>query len=145
LLGQKKLITIHCQYKIISYHTRHAQKVTSPELFAIRCGISYAVNIPDCHTINIVTDALPAARRIFDSSRHPYHNQTTVILKDLRMFASKHPENRVVFWDWPSKAEWPPHHRVDNETKRNPPFACVFPCRTSWEFCRKDEGDSLVY
>jgi len=54
------------------------------------------------------------------------------------------PENRAIFWDCLSKAEWPPHHKVDNETKQNPHSACAFICRTSWEFCQKDKCDSLV-
>jgi len=61
--------------------------VTSSEAepFAVGCGIAYAVNIPECHTINIVTDSLHAVMRIFD------RNHTTAILKDIRSFVSKTP------------------------------------------------------
>ena len=42
------------------------------ELFAIRCGINQAVSILNIKKIIIITDSLHTARRIFDSSSHPY-------------------------------------------------------------------------
>jgi len=41
---------------------------TEAELFAIRCGINQATQIPGTSRIIIVTDTLHVARRIFDST-----------------------------------------------------------------------------
>jgi len=131
---------------IIHKTKQHALKVTTTEaeLFAIRCGISYATSVPETHTINVVTDSIHAAMRIFDYSRHPYQYHTIPILKDIHSFVSHHPDCHIIFWDCPSKAEWPPHLRADTDSKQQVPSFYHFPCKTSWDFCRKEECDSLV-
>jgi len=45
---------------------------TEAELFAIRHRISQAVYINDITNIIVVIDAIPAAKRIFDMSCHPF-------------------------------------------------------------------------
>ena len=52
----------------------HAINITSieVELFAIRCKINQAVQIPGSSHIIIITDAIHMAQKIFDSSTHLY-------------------------------------------------------------------------
>jgi len=59
----------------------HAVNITTTEtkLFAIRCGINQAIGIPNIKHIDIVTDSLYAAKRIFDSSTHPYQIHSAAI------------------------------------------------------------------
>jgi len=77
--------------------------------------------------------------RIFD------RNHTTAILKDIKSFVSKHPDRRIVFCDCPSEEKRRPLHlRVDTESKQQVPSTYAIPCKTSWEFCRKEECDPLI-
>ena len=87
-------------------------------LFAIRCGINQATQIPGTSRIIIVTDTLHVARRIFDSTIHPYQSQSIAIFKDLRKFFNEHSNNSVEFWDYPSNKDWHLHTQVDKETKK---------------------------
>jgi len=77
----------------------HAAFVTSTEaeMFAIRCGINQATAKPNVSKIVIVTDSIHAAKRIFDPSSHLLQIQSVAILKDLRLFFSKDPNNSIVF------------------------------------------------
>ena len=43
-------------------------KITKAELFAIRCKINQAINIPEVFHIIVITDAIHLAKHIFDSS-----------------------------------------------------------------------------
>jgi len=45
---------------------------TEAKLLAIRCGINQAISIPHIKCIVVITDALYAAKKIFNSSSHPY-------------------------------------------------------------------------
>jgi len=62
---------------------------------------------------------------------------------ELREFFSKDSRNCIEFWDCPSKQQWPLHHTVDKETK-NMVSIPSFPCRSSWDFCKKSECDSIL-
>jgi len=53
--------------------------MTEAELFAIRCGINQAINNANINHIVIITDFLRTARRIFDSSLHPYQIHSAAI------------------------------------------------------------------
>jgi len=44
--------------------------ITEAVLFAIRCGINQATDIPGISRIFVITDLLHTTRRIFDSSLH---------------------------------------------------------------------------
>ena len=83
------------------YHTVNIT-ITEVELFAIRCGISQAVQIMDGFYIIIITDSIHSAHWIFDSFIHFYQQQSIAILKDLRLFSNKQPSNIIEFWDCPS-------------------------------------------
>jgi len=45
---------------------------TEAKVFTIKCGISQAIQIQDVTWIVIVTNTIPATKRIFDMSNHPY-------------------------------------------------------------------------
>jgi len=77
----------------------YAAFVTSTEakMFAIRCGINQATAKPNVSKIVIVTDSIHAAKRIFDPSSHLLQIQSVAILKDLRLFFSKDPNNLIMF------------------------------------------------
>ena len=112
------------------------------ELFAIRCGINQAVANSDINHIVVVTDFLHATKRIFNSSVHPYQIHSAVISQEIREFFSKDSCNCIEFWDCPSKQKWPLHYSVDNDTKRIV-FTPLFLCKSSWDFCRKTESNSI--
>ena len=117
---------------------------TKVELFAIWYGISYAVSISNTYTINIVTDSIHAAMRIFDYSYYPYQYHTISILKDIHSFILYYLDYHIIFWDCSSKVEWLPHLRADTDSKQQVPSFYYFPCKTSWDFCHKEEYNSLV-
>ena len=51
---------------------------TEAELFAIRCGINQATNLNNIAKIIVVTDSIHMARKIFNSSVHPYQIQSVL-------------------------------------------------------------------
>jgi len=63
--------------------------------------------------------------------------------KDLKLFFKKHSSNTIEFWDCLSDEEWPLHAFVDNDMKK---FNLIplFPYKTSWDFNKKEESDSII-
>jgi len=78
------------------YHTINISP-TKAELFTIRCGISQAVHINDVTNIVIVTDAIPTAQKIFNTSYYLFQLYSIAISQDLRAFFSKNPRNSITF------------------------------------------------
>jgi len=113
------------------YHTMNISP-TKAELFAIRYGISQAVHINDIINIVVVTDAIPAAQKIFDTSYHPFQLHSITIFQDLRAFFSKNPRNSITFWDCPSNDKWSPYQLVNKESKTSK-FYPILPSKTSWD------------
>ena len=70
---------------------------TEAKLFAIRCGINKATSISNINQIIIITDLLHTAKRIFNSSIHPYQSQSFLILRELREFLIKDQNNSIEF------------------------------------------------
>ena len=105
--------------KVITKSVHHAMNITSIEakLFAIRCGINHAVQLQDVTHIIVITDVIPAAKWIFDSSVHLYQLYSITISKDLRCFFKKNLNNVIVFWDCPDSIKWSLHLLVDKESK----------------------------
>jgi len=99
---------IHVRDKPITKTLHHALNVmsTEAELFAIRCGINQATINSEISKIIVVTDSIHVAKRIFNPSSHPFQKQLVSILKDLRNFFSRHPENCIEFWECPSQCNW---------------------------------------
>ena len=99
-----------------TYHTINISP-TEAEFFAIRYGISQAVCINNITNIVVVTDAISAAQKIFNTSCHLFQLYSIAISQDLRVFFSKNPRNSITFWDCPSNDKWPSHQLVDKESK----------------------------
>ena len=123
----------------------HAMNIstTEAELFAIGRGISQAAHTDSITNIAVVTDTIPAAKRIFDTSCHPFQLHSIAISCDLRAFFSRDPRNSITFWDCPSDDNWPPHHLVDKESKSSR-FNPILPSKISWDHSRKDKCNSII-
>ena len=113
------------------------------KLFAIRCGINQAVNIPNVKQVIVITDAIHAAKQIFDLSSYPYQVHAAAISKELRSFFNQDPDNCIDFWDCPSKINWPLHSVVDKETKENT-LAPALSHKSSWDFYSKQNSNSIL-
>jgi len=112
-------------------------------MFAIRCGINQATAKPNVSKIVVITDSIHAAKRIFDPSSHPLQIQSVAILKDLRLFFSKDPNNLIMFWECPSCLNWHLHKAVDLEMKVfHPTF--LFPSKISWDYSKKVECNNIA-
>jgi len=90
---------------------------TEVELFAIRCSINQAVNIPDINYIVIITDTIHATEKILDFSCHLYQLHIITISHKLKTFFQANPTNSIAFWDCPSNDKWLPYYAVNRETK----------------------------
>ena len=90
---------------------------TEVELFAIRCSINQAVNIPDINYIVIITDAIHAAEKILDSSCYLHQLHTITISYKLKTFFQANPTNSMAFWDCSSNDKWLPYYAINRETK----------------------------
>ena len=77
---------IHIHNHPLIKMVHHAVYITSTEaeLFAIRCSINQACSRNNISKIIIVTDSIHAAKKIFESSLHPYQLHMTSILQELR-------------------------------------------------------------
>jgi len=69
------------------------------ELFALKCRINQATQIPSSSHIIIIMDVLHIAQKNFDFSIHLYQLQLIVISKYLRTFFNNHQDNSIEFWD----------------------------------------------
>jgi len=116
---------------------------TEAELFTIRCSINQAVACSNVNHIVAITDSLHAARRILNSSVHPYQIHSAAIFQELREFFSKDTYNHIKFWDCPSKQKWLLHYSVDKDTKIMI-STLSFPCKSSWDFYRKTQCDLIL-
>ena len=120
----KAAISISISYiyrgqKVITKSVHHAINITFIEakLFAIKWGINHIVQLQDVTHIIVITDVIPAAKWIFDSSVHLYQLYSITISKDLRCFFKKNLNNVIVFWDYPDSIKWSLHLLVDKEPK----------------------------
>ena len=120
--------TLHHTINIIS---------TEVELFAIRCGIYQAIQIPG---IIIIIKTLHAAQKIFDSLLHPYQIQSVAIAKELWNFFNKQSTNSVEFWDCLSNKDWHFHAIVDKKFD----FIPLYLNKTLWDFSKKKEYDNII-
>ena len=91
----------HIQRKqdIIAKIIHHITNINSieAELFAIRYGINYSIQLQDISHIIVVTDAIPTAKQIFDTLIHLYQLHSIVISKDLKVFFNKSYNNIIEF------------------------------------------------
>ena len=123
----------------------HAVFITSSEaeLFAMRCGINQACNKDNISKIIVITDSIHSAKLIFDSSSHLLQSYLAAILSKLRLFFNKSQDNSIEFWECPSCLKWRFHKDVDKDSKSFKPTPS-FPCKTSWDFCKKTDSDNII-
>jgi len=76
---------VHIANQLLTKTVHHATFMTSMEveLFAIRCGINQACSNEAISKIIIITDSIHVAKKIFDSSSHPFQHHSAVILSEL--------------------------------------------------------------
>ena len=123
---------IHIANHSLTKIVYHASFVTSTEaeLFARRCDINQACSNEVISKIIIVTDSIHTARKIFNSSSHPFQYHSSVILSELRYFFTSNPNNSIEFWECPSRLRWRSHHNVDKDSKSFNPLP-TYPCKIS--------------
>ena len=105
-------------------------------------GLAYD-KLQDIICIIVITNAITAAKWIFDSSVHLYQLHSIVISKNLRCFFKKNSNNAIAFWNCPDSIKWSPHFLVDKKSK------CIkidhiFPSKMSWGFRKKEECNIIV-
>jgi len=71
--------------------------ISEVEFYLIRYGINQAIQVSNTEHIIIITDAIPAARCIFNSSFHLFQLYSIVVSQDLRAFFNKNSNNSITF------------------------------------------------
>jgi len=136
---------IHIYNNPIIKTLHHTINVTSTEaeLFIIRCGINKATQVVNINHIVVIIDSIYIAKRIFDSSIHPYQVQSSSISKELGKFFNRNQHNSIKFWDCPSWDKWFLHNIVNKEIKKFD-LIPIFPCKSSWKFSRKNKCNEIL-
>ena len=82
----------------------HVAFITSTEakLFTIRYGINQTCIKENISKIIVITDSIHVAKKIFDSSLHPYQGHAVAILSELCHFFANNQNNSIEFWECPS-------------------------------------------
>ena len=139
------ILYIHIANRLFTKTFHHVSFVTSTEaeLFTIRCGINQACSNEVISKIIVITDSIHAARKIFDSSSHPFQHQSSAILSELQSFFTSNPNNSIEFWECPSCLKWRLHHDVDKDSKLFKPIP-TYLCKTSWDFCKKTDSNNII-
>jgi len=91
---------------------------TEAKLFAIRCDINQATDLPSISKIIIITNSIHIARLIFDSSIYLSQVHSAAIFKELRRFFIMNNNNLIEFWECPSHYDWPLFKSIDKDTKQ---------------------------
>ena len=89
---------------------------------AIQLGIAKATSL-DVDRIVVITDSLSSARKALDPSHHSGQGESIAIAHLLRPFFNCNSNNKVEFWDCPSKARWHLRAIVDDDAK-----STIVPC-----------------
>ena len=123
----------------------YAVFVTSSEveLFTIRCGINQACNKEDVSKIIVITNSIHATKNIFSSSSHPYQLHSTAILSKLQWFFNKSHDNSIEFWECSSCLKWRLHKDINKDSKSFN-LTPSFPCKISWDYCRKLDCNDII-
>ena len=94
-------------------------------------------------SIVTITNSIHTVKNIFNSSSHLYQLHSMAILSELRQFFNKSQDNSIEFWECPSRLKWRLHKDIDKDSKSfNPTLS--FPCKTSWDYCRKLDCDDII-
>ena len=136
-------IHLHNKPVIKTIHRAVNITTTEAELFTIQYGINQVVGITNINYIIVISDSLHTAKRIFDSSSHPYQIHSAATSHELRGFFLKDVNNCIKFWDCPSKQNWLLHSLVDKDSKSFDSVP-IFLCKLSWDYCKKQECNSIL-
>ena len=130
---------IHVYDKPIIKMIHHTVNATSTEakLFAIRCSINQAINLPGISKIVVVTNSIHTAKRIFDSLIYSFQTYLASISKELRKFYS------ITFWECPSWCDWPLFKSVDRDTKQFQQTSLLL-YKSSWDFSKKSKCNNII-
>ena len=109
---------------------------TEAELFVIRYRINQAIQMQNAAHIVIITDAIPAAKWIFNMSNHPYQLHSIAISSNIRGFFQKNFSNLILFWDCTSHNRWPSYSLVDKKSKHYK-IDSILPSKSLWKFSKK--------
>jgi len=99
----------------------HSINVTplEAELMAICTSFIPAMEIDNIHNITVITDSIATARKILESKVDPLQNMFIPLASVAKTFLNKDGKNKIHFWYYPSKAEWPRYKLVDDQVKAN--------------------------
>jgi len=128
--------------KRLQMHAMNASS-TEAEIMAMRIGLEFALSIEDIKHITLITDSIHAAKKIFDTTIHPYQSLITPLATKIHEFFAKLADHIISIWHYPSNLKWKPHKDVDNDVKSsrvNP----IFLSKESWDFSKKTECDNLL-
>ena len=97
---------IHVYNKPVVKTLHYTVNITSTkvEFFVLHCGINQVSHSYDISKIIVITDFIHTAKKIFNPSSHPLQKQSAFILRDLREFFNRHPNNVIKFWECLSKS-----------------------------------------
>ena len=139
------ILHVHSVNCPLTKTVHHALFMTSTEaeLFAIRCGINQACSIDNVSKIIVVTDSIHVAKKIFNSESHPFQLHTTAILHELQEFFNSNCANSIEFWECPSCLKWRLHHDIDKDSKSFH-LTPTYPCKISWDFCKKTDSNNII-
>jgi len=116
---------------------------TEAEIMAMRIGLIPAMDIANVCSITVITDALPAARKILESQPNPLQKAILPLVEKMRAFLSQDSQNSIQFWQCPKKVEWPQHKLVDNQVKASKDEP-ILPSKNSHLFSKKKKYDSAL-
>ena len=93
------VLHIRREHEIIKKTVYHVMNVmlTKAEIFAIRCSISQASQIQGITYIIVVTNAILAAKRIFDTPLYLYQLNFIVISNNSKKFFNKNLSDIIIF------------------------------------------------
>lgn len=114
------------------------------KLMAICTRLILAMKIENIHDITVITDSIVVGRKILQSRVNSLQNMVILLTSAIKFFFSKDSRNKIHFWYYSSKAEWPKHKLINEQVKAN---ICVptFPSKDSYLFSQKKECDNILY
>ena len=131
----------HLVIKIL-YYTINMISIKA-KLFTIKCSINQTINTNNILKINVITDSLHSAKKIFDLSLYPYQSHSNFVFKKLCNFFTQNQENTIEFWECPSHSKWHLHNTVDKDTKSFNSIL-LLPYKQLWNFSKRSKCDNII-
>ena len=109
---------------------------TEAKLFAIRCRIDLVRKLYKALKVVIITNTIPAIKKIFDTLAYLYQLHLIIISKNLREFFNKNPNNLISFQNYSNSIRQSSYAIVDKKLKYIN-INSILSSKTSWKFSRK--------